>query len=70
MIIALGYRNNFSKATQFRIAATKVLKEFLTKGEVKKPLSRKEMALMVIQAEEALEKLALEDKEHKCTTLA
>ncbi|MDR2772148.1 MAG: virulence RhuM family protein, partial [Elusimicrobiota bacterium] len=32
MIIAVGYRVNSSKATQFRIWATKVLKEFIVKG--------------------------------------
>ncbi|MDR2191943.1 MAG: virulence RhuM family protein [Endomicrobium sp.] len=32
MIIAVGYRVNSSKATQFRIWATKVLKEFIIKG--------------------------------------
>lgn len=33
-IIAVGYRVNSSKATKFRIWATKVLKEFVTKGFV------------------------------------
>ncbi len=33
-IIAVGYRVNSSKATKFRIWATKVLKEFITKGFV------------------------------------
>lgn len=33
-IIALGYRVNSNKATKFRIWATKVLKEFITKGFV------------------------------------
>lgn len=32
MIIAIGYRVNSKNATQFRIWATKVLREFLTKG--------------------------------------
>ncbi len=32
MIIAVGYRVNSKKATAFRIWATKVLKEFITKG--------------------------------------
>jgi len=32
MIIAVGYRVNSKNATQFRIWATKVLREFLTKG--------------------------------------
>lgn len=31
-IIAVGYRVNSKKATQFRIWATKVLKEYITKG--------------------------------------
>jgi hypothetical protein len=31
VIIAVGYRVNSNKATEFRIWATKVLKEFLTK---------------------------------------
>ena len=31
-IIAVGYRVNSKKATQFRIWATKVLKEYMTKG--------------------------------------
>ena len=34
MIISVGYRINSSKATQFRIWATKTLKEFITKGFV------------------------------------
>ena len=34
MIIAVGYRVNSKNATQFRIWATKVLREFLTKGFV------------------------------------
>jgi hypothetical protein len=34
LIIAVGYRVNSNKATQFRIWATKVLKEFITKGFV------------------------------------
>ena len=33
-IISVGYRVNFSKATQFRIWATQTLKEFITKGFV------------------------------------
>jgi len=33
-IISVGYRVNSAKATQFRIWATKVLKEFITKGFV------------------------------------
>ncbi len=32
MIIAIGYRVNSKNATQFRVWATKVLREFLTKG--------------------------------------
>ena len=32
VIIAVGYRVNSKKATQFRIWATKVLKEYMTKG--------------------------------------
>ncbi len=32
MIIAVGYRVNSKKATQFRIWATKILKEYITKG--------------------------------------
>lgn len=34
MIIAVGYRVNSKRATQFRIWATKTLKEFITKGFV------------------------------------
>ncbi len=34
IIIAVGYRVNSNKATKFRIWATKVLKEFITKGFV------------------------------------
>jgi len=34
MIISVGYRVNSTKATQFRIWATKTLKEFITKGFV------------------------------------
>jgi hypothetical protein len=34
MIISVGYRVNSAKATQFRIWATKTLKEFITKGFV------------------------------------
>jgi len=34
MIIAVGYRVNSTKATQFRIWATKILKEYLIKGFV------------------------------------
>lgn len=34
VIIAVGYRVNSKKATQFRIWATKILKEYLTKGFV------------------------------------
>jgi hypothetical protein len=34
MIIAVGYRVNSKKATQFRIEATKILKEYLTTGKV------------------------------------
>ena len=33
-IISVGYRINSAKATQFRIWATKTLKEFITKGFV------------------------------------
>jgi hypothetical protein len=33
-IISVGYRVNSSKATQFRIWATQILKEFITKGFV------------------------------------
>ena len=33
-IISVGYRVNSSKATQFRIWATKTLKEFIIKGFV------------------------------------
>ena len=32
MIIAVGYRVNSKKATEFRIWATKILKEYMTKG--------------------------------------
>ena len=32
MIIAVGYRVNSKKATQFRIWATNVLRDYLTKG--------------------------------------
>ncbi len=32
MIIAVGYRVNSAKATQFRIWATKILKEYIIKG--------------------------------------
>ncbi len=32
MIIAVGYRVNSAKATRFRIWATKILKEYITKG--------------------------------------
>ena len=32
VIIAVGYRVNSKKATEFRIWATKVLKEYMTKG--------------------------------------
>lgn len=31
-IISVGYRVNSSKATQFRIWATQLLKEYITKG--------------------------------------
>ena len=56
MIIAVGYRVSSPKATKFRIEATKVLKEYLSKGEVvKKDFSKKELALMVIESEEARE---------------
>lgn len=41
MIIAVGYRVNSKNATQFRIWATKVLREFLTKGHV---VNRKQVA--------------------------
>jgi hypothetical protein len=34
MIISVGYRINSARATQFRIWATKILKEFITKGFV------------------------------------
>lgn len=34
VIIAVGYRVNLKKATQFRIWATKVIKEYITKGFV------------------------------------
>ena len=34
MIVAIGYRVNSKNATQFRIWATKVLREFLTKGYI------------------------------------
>ena len=33
-VIAVGYRVNSYEATQFRICATKVLKEFIVKGFV------------------------------------
>ncbi|MBI2640190.1 MAG: virulence RhuM family protein, partial [Candidatus Sungbacteria bacterium] len=41
MIIAVGYRVNSKNATQFRIWATKVLHEFLTKGYT---INRKQIA--------------------------
>ncbi len=41
MIIAVGYRVNSKNATQFRVWATKVLREYLTKGYV---LNRKQIA--------------------------
>ncbi len=41
MIIAVGYRVNSKNATQFRIWATKVLNEFLTKGYI---LNRKQIS--------------------------
>ena len=34
MIIAVGYRVNSKKATNFRIWATKILKEYMIKGVV------------------------------------
>ena len=34
MIIAVGYRINSKKATNFRIWATKILKEYMIKGVV------------------------------------
>ena len=56
-IISVGYRVNSSKATNFRKEATKVLKEYLTKGEVKKTeLSRKEILVMALQMELDIEK--------------
>ena len=56
MIIAVGYRVSSPKATTFRIEATKVLKEYLQKGEVvKKDFSKKELALMIIESEDARE---------------
>ena len=41
IIIAVGYRVNSKNATQFRIWATKVLREYLTKGYI---LNRKQIA--------------------------
>jgi len=52
MIIAVGYRVSSPKGTKFRIEATKVLKEYLSKG---KDFSRKELALMIIESEDARE---------------
>ena len=34
VVIAVGYRVNSYEATQFRIWATRILKEYLTKGFV------------------------------------
>ena len=38
VVIAVGYRVNSYEATQFRIWATQVLKEYLTKGALSAPL--------------------------------
>lgn len=63
MVIATGYRINSTKATQFRIWATKILKNALL--EKPKELSRKELALLVIQQEEEKEKLLLENQKQQ-----
>jgi phage antirepressor YoqD-like protein len=71
MLIALGYRIKSNKATKFRIEATKVLKEYLTKGEVKKnneikvPTNMKEALQIAMQLVEEKEKLEIELKEVK-----
>ena len=39
MIIAVGYRVNSLKATNFRQWATKILSEYIKKGELNKPIN-------------------------------
>lgn len=61
-IISVGYRVNSVKAVEFRKKATKILKEYLTTGEVKKKeYSKLEIAKMLYESEIEKEKLAIEN---------
>lgn len=56
MIIAVGYRVNSKKATNFRVWATKVLKEYMIKGVVmdNERLGRKLNAFLQFNGQEIL----------------
>lgn len=56
MIIAIGYRVKSKNATQFRIKATKILKEYLTTGEVKRNLPQIDSKFLLQIAEEMQKK--------------
>lgn len=65
-IISVGYRVNSIKAVNFRKKATKILKEYLTTGEViKKEYTGVEFATMLLESEMAKAKLALENKQQQ-----
>ena len=67
-MIAVGYRVNSEKATKFRIEATKVLKEYLTTGEVKKrEYTKLEIAKMLVESEEERERLLIENNNYSNT---
>lgn len=67
MIIAVGYRVNSKRATQFRIWATRVLKQYLTQGyALNRQLLQEQKAKMhsLQQAIGLLSRVALEDSAH------
>lgn len=63
MIISVGYRVNSKRATQFRIWATKVLKNYLIKGYAVNQKRLKEINLREFEQAVALIKKAVETKQ-------
>lgn len=56
MIIAVGYRVNSKKATEFRKQATKILKEYLTTGEVTRKIPTQIDSKFLLQIAEEMQK--------------
>ena len=63
MIISVGYRVNSKEATQFRIWATKILKEHITEGYTINPKRIQGNYDKFLDAEEQVQKLLPEDSE-------